>query len=59
MYTYTYMRIMEQLWQEQIYYCKITPAKASPKSAHPGAGCDVGHFDDFDEATTISDLSDK
>ena len=59
MYTYTYMRIMEQLWQEQIYYCKITPAKASPKSAHPGAGCDVGHFDYFDEAPPISDLSDK
>ena len=58
------MRILEQqLWQAQIYYCKIAPAKASPKSAHPEAGSDVGHFDekgtDFDEAPPISDLSDK
>ena len=59
MYAESALRILEQLWQEQIYYCKIAPAKACPKSAHLGAGCDVGDINGFDESTPISDLSDK
>ena len=39
LFIHLHMRILEQLWQEQIYNSKFAPAKAAPKSAHPGAVC--------------------